>query len=785
MNLEDQLAALNPQPGERFSANYTLGDNDMVSVVLEPHLIPSYIRSLPPTADIWIGVNPVGDWVKKGRGTAADVTRLAALYADLDEKEGGCPNLGVAEDIIDDLSALLGESTTYMMYTGHGIHPVWAVDPEDNLPNAELAELLRRWGRLVKLVAKRRGAGADSVFDLSRILRAAETRNNKDDVPIDVSGLIGTGGPLTLAQIDERLCEAGIYAPEPADAGLPEDLSDRRTGWSATECTYCAKAFEEWARETPGERHPWLVRQFTRLESMRLLGCLTYAQYQRGAQVLSDRFAWLCANTGKVRAVKPLEIEDALDWGERRAATKSASELAAEVGKHKHDILGGIVNPDGPPAISVPIATHSGVEAEAEPNLFLRIFEAEDDFWSARMSLKMIYDAAMAHMVSPWAVLAWCAARMLYLVPPSVELPGLIGTRGSLNWFGIVIGKSGGGKTAAASTAKDIVSPPFPVEIIERSPGSGEGIIAQYSKPPEKKGAPPTTREAVMFVTDEIDALTAMGQRQGGTTLSVLRSAFSGSTLGFSYVTKGRDVHLKEHSYRMTFVINAQPSRIGGLLADHGGGTPQRFQWFPAQDYRLATARPDENYVSPGIAIPHGLALLGRKRIQIPAEARELIIATQARESSGLDEVNELDGHSNFVRLKFAYALALMDGRVDMGEEDWRLSGIAAEVSSRTREWAQDELAKSLEVDAEERGRQAGVQYAAADMTKRSWTAQAFRRIQDGILKRLKDKGPMTLGELRRMAKSTDREYVESALGMLAQDGLVRLDTDGKWGVAR
>lgn len=777
MDLEDQLAALNPQPGERFSANYTLGSDDMVSVVLTPDLIPNYIRSLPPTADIWIGVNPVGHWVKKGRGLATDVTRLAALYADLDEKEGGCPNLGVAEDIIDDLSGLLGESTTYMMYTGHGIHPVWAVDPDENRTNAELAALLRRWGRLVKLVAKRRGAGADSVFDLARILRAAETRNNKDTVPIDVAGVMGIGGPLTLSQIDERLCEAGIYEPEPVDVSLDDDVVIGG-GWSQTECSYCARAFEEWAKETPGERHPWLVRQFTRLESMRRLGCLTYGQYQRGAQVLADRFAWLCANTGTVRTVKPLEIEDALDWGQRRAASKTGSELAAEVGKHKHDILGGIVNPDGPPLITAP-AIDIPAEAEGEePDLFRRIFAAEDDFWSATANLKLIYTTSMARMVSPWAVLAYCVARLLYLVPPSVKLPALIGGRGSLNWFGIVVDFSSGGKSAAAAVAEELVLPMLPTTIKVKTPGSGEGIIGQFYDPPVPPSKNRTRRDAVMFVTDEIDTLTAMGQRQGGTTLATLRSAFSGGTLGFAY-TKGNDAHINAHSYRMTFIINAQPSRCGALLADHGGGTPQRFMWFPANDLRPTMANANEDYVPSLIPIPHGLAMLGDKTIQIPTEARNTILTEREKALHG--ERDCLDGHALFCREKFAYALALMDNRTDMGAEDWRLSGIAAEVSSRTKEWVQDELAKSLRAEAEEEGSRRGVQYAAANASKATWAGQKVHAVKNWIIKRIKKTGPTTTGELRRSAASHDRDYIPVVLEQMKAEGLVDQNADGKW----
>lgn len=775
MDIEDQIAVLNPQPGEHFSANYILGSQDMVSVVLTPDLIPSYVEKLPPTADIWIGVNPVDHTnVPAGkRGLASDVTRLAALFADLDVKEGGCATYEVAFDIVADLAGILGEEPTCVVYSGHGIQPYWSVDPDENLPNADLGVLLKRWGQLVKLVAKHRGAQADSVFDLARILRVVMTLNNKYEDIADVVGEMRTGGPLTLSQIDERLNEAGIHTPEVAEVDLADPVASP-AGWSRTECNYCTRAFEEWAKEVPAERHPRLINWFTRLESMRLMGCLTYSQYQRGAKIAGDRFTALCEKGigSTARPVKRFEIEDCLEWGKTKAAAKSKAELAAEVGKHEHDILGGIVNPAGPPRVSAP-AMHieePSPDGDEAPDMFRRIFEVEDDFWTATTALKMVYDTAMARMVSPWAVLCYVSARLLYLVPSSVELPNLIG-RGSLNWFGMVVDRSGGGKTAAASAATELVQPMFPTKILERNPGSGEGIITSYYDPPVPPAKKPTRREAVMFTTDEIDALTAMGQRQGGTTLALLRQGFSGSQLGFAYATKGRDLHVEANTYRMTFVMNAQPARCGAIMADHGGGTPQRFMWFPANDFRISRAQADENYAPPGIPIPHGLALLGRKIIQIPAEARELIWSTRERQGKG--EANPMDGHAVFCREKFAYALALMDGRVDMGAEDWRLSGIAAEVSSRTREWVQYELAQYQEIEATEQGRIRGVGYAAADEEKAHQVGKKARRVQDWIIKRLRDIGPQTQRELDRAVASRDRAILKGAIDNLVADELI------------
>jgi len=647
-------------------------------------------------------------------------------------------------------------------------------------------------------VAKDRGAQADSVFDLSRILRAIGTRNNKDEIPIEVVGVAGTGGPLSVEQIDDRLNELGIY--EVADIVESDDATPVPTkGWSKTECWYATQTFTGWQTEIPAQgRHPWLTSQYTRLEAMKILGCLTYSQYQSGATILANRFAALCAAGigGEKRAVGQYEIADCRDWGQRQAASKSMAGLLSEVGGHQHDVFGDIVKERGPQAnsgaIPDPLAVGQpgpetpGDEAEVEPTteeLFDRIFEAEENFWDTRDSLKQIFEAAMANMVSPWAVFTYSAARILQLVPSSVELPGLVGPRGSLNWFGIVVDKSGGGKSAAASVAELIVAVPFPQEIYEVGVGSGEGMINQFfmRDPNDPKGKK-VRREAVMFTADEIDNLTAMSQRQGGTTLPMIRTAFSGGTLGHSYVAQGRDIHVKGHTYRMSLVVNAQPSRCGALLGDEGGGTPQRFMWFPANDKRISVAAADENHYTPGVSIPP-LALLGRMRIKVPDEAR--LETRIIREAQGRGDIGGMLGHANFSRLKLAYALALLDGRTEMESEDWRLSGIAAEVSSRTLAWVQANLADSQIDEARKQGKLRGVGSAAAKESESSENMKRSRRIQDWVLKKLKAKGPLTVGALRRLAVSDDRPWIEGAIDVLAADGLITLADDGKhWATA-
>lgn len=55
--------------------------------------VDGLLEDITGAVDVWFGINPVSRNVTRGRGTVKDVTRLAALYADLDVKPGGCPDL--------------------------------------------------------------------------------------------------------------------------------------------------------------------------------------------------------------------------------------------------------------------------------------------------------------------------------------------------------------------------------------------------------------------------------------------------------------------------------------------------------------------------------------------------------------------------------------------------------------------------------------------------------------------------------------------------------------------
>ena len=158
-------------------------DGEFATVVKPPADAAKYVAGLPDRANVYFGVNPTKGPARDraGRGKATDVTRVSAVWADLDVKPGACTDLDTAEAVVDDLSAILGTRPSAITHSGGGLHPYWPIS-DGYISSAGVGRaqaLVRRWGRLVAVVAEKRGARVDSVFDLARMLRVPGTYNCK------------------------------------------------------------------------------------------------------------------------------------------------------------------------------------------------------------------------------------------------------------------------------------------------------------------------------------------------------------------------------------------------------------------------------------------------------------------------------------------------------------------------------------------------------------------------------------------------------------------------------
>lgn len=425
------------------------------------------------------------------------------------------------------------------------------------------------------------------------------------------------------------------------------------------------------------------------------------------------------------------------------------------------------------PAMDPGVSTANGnANAGAEPDDrplsgALGLEAIEGDFWTSRESLITIYEAALARFSSPWAVLGFCAARALALVSPRWTLPPIIGGRGSLNWFSALASRSGGGKGAAQGTSAALI----PRNVFERNLGSGEGLISAY-KLPKEKGFPQAFRESVMFIASEVEMMRSLGARTGSTLMPMLRQAFSGETLGFTY--RIDDTHLRAHTYRLTYVCGVQPETAGPLLDDVHGGTPQRFMWFPALDRRMTRENYIKDFWVPTLELPTGDDLMYDRELTIPIEAENAII--DAREAVPAGDGDPMESHAIFAREKFAFALAILDGRVDMTLEDWELSGVAAEVSTVTRNWVIDKVRDTVRGEAVERGTIRGIEHAASERGKVTELAEGPQECLRWAVGKIAGAGAEGIARrnIDQSVKKRLRPYLAVALESAKIQGMVR-----------
>jgi hypothetical protein len=414
--------------------------------------------------------------------------------------------------------------------------------------------------------------------------------------------------------------------------------------------------------------------------------------------------------------------------------------------------------------------THNDAPTTSPPTGPLDVTHIDTQFWDARDSLTHIRDAALARMCAPWAVLGYTAARALALIPPNVTLPPLIGGPGSLNWFACIVALSGGGKGAARAVATELT----PATIYTLTPGSGEGICRHYYTP-AAGNKPATRRESIMFDSPEIDSVAALTGRNGSNLMPVIRQGFSGEQLGFAYADPTKAGHVPAHDYRMTWVIGVQPGRAAALLNDGDGGTPQRFMWFPATDPRI-TATGYSNHTITPLTLPPPETWRYPTQLTVPNTTRDTIIGEHAKRQHGGEA---LDGHALFCREKFAYALALLDNRPQMNEQDWELAGTAAQVSTHIRTAVTEILTESQRTEAAEQGALRGVWAEAADHEKNIATTERIQRVLRRIIKLLDAHGgALKAREITQKIAHRDRPSIPAALNLGSNSGQIELLDD-------
>jgi hypothetical protein len=407
---------------------------------------------------------------------------------------------------------------------------------------------------------------------------------------------------------------------------------------------------------------------------------------------------------------------------------------------------------------------------------------SEETFWKSRPVLEHIHTFARARIVAPWALLGCVLARVLVTVSPQVQLPPLTGGRASLNLFVALSGPSGSGKDAANAAAKDCLD--YGVDQPDRPLGTGEGLSALFVRWDAK------AKEMVQFSTSalvfigEVDTLGAISGRQGSTILPMLRQGAMGQTLGFSNAHDDTTRIVGDHKYRLCLIAGMQPTRSGILLNDRNGGTPQRFIYMPTVDPGTPDHEPDEpiawRWRAPEFKAPNGNPF-SPVTLKLPAHVKESIKVGRRLGARG--EAPPVDSHSMLTREKVAAGLAILDGRSEVTDDDWSLSGVIMTVSDRTRAMCAQAL--KSESQKENVGKALAEAERTLIVTERV-DEEAVRKVSGRIKSKLQgEKDGLLHSDLRRTIAYRDRDHLEPALTALVRAGEIRRNTGEYHGRSR
>jgi hypothetical protein len=362
----------------------------------------------------------------------------------------------------------------------------------------------------------------------------------------------------------------------------------------------------------------------------------------------------------------------------------------------------------------------------AEHRDSLRLVDGADDhgiranlpeaFWTSRPVLGHIRQAAHSRARSADAVLGCVLARVAAMTPPSFNLPAIAGAYAPLSTYVAIVGAPGTGKSSSSRLASELLRCDNDAVADDLPLGSGEGLIECFFDLVEDTtptGKPRLikrqTRHGAFVFLDEGQVMSELGNRRGSTLMPMLRTAWSGATLGTTNASIETRRRLPAGSYSLGLVVAFQPAMAADLLGDAAGGTPQRFMWVSATDPTI----PDEQPPWPGALTwqpPQAQSYNGAvftATLGVAETVRRHVHAAALQRTRGAVDVDELDAHADLARLKVAGLFAVLDERQAVTEADWDLAG----QFQRTSRGVRTVMVETISLDARKRDETATRRY--------------------------------------------------------------------------
>ncbi len=453
---------------------------------------------------------------------------------------------------------------------------------------------------------------------------------------------------------------------------------------------------------------------------------------------------------------------------------------------------------------------------------WLTDLETRTDFWNRSPQLQAIAYAAAQEKLSPWGLLMAVQLHQLSGVKPTVVLvkrngqPGISLFSGtSLNAFGALTGDSGAGKSATFKLASELL-PPVHTPI---SDGTGQGLVKSIAetekvttedgnKLPEPYYVTRFNRHSLVIHAPEIKTLNAEFAREGSKTDSMMRSMWSGETVGMTTGDRDRRVTLPPNMYRVVGMWGVQAVNAWAILAGADDGTPQRWYWMPAQEYRIGIHSTRINPGQVSFPVPVfgqlGTNPFGVSGGELPTEYKDGdalpppvwvhwspqmhvdIAALQDEREKLLDRdpyardltQEQIDAehritmqsHLTLARIKLAAIMAFLHGRPNPTDEDWELAGIQLQVSVRelSGTWIAANEANKDEIIT--RGSQKGLEMHAAQAARDKLCDADLLTFVEELYSLLAVK-PLLNDEIRKGLSTSRRNMLTRALEILDYQG--------------
>ena len=287
--------------------------------------------------NVWYEINPS---IARGRSKAEDITRLSAVWIDIDFKNAGIQSAENAHELIELISGLVGVGPTAVVHSGNGLQPYWAIDPEEEYTQELGTSLLLRWGAFCRWVAASQGGQLDSVFDLPRIFRAPGGFNYKSDPKPVTIDLPNSWRPLSYEELNDVLIAHGFAS---VTTGLEDfELVSASAEWnySAHDCGFVTTMFSAVRPgiKAPKSRHGWLLQQLVRLNAAHRNGCITEDSAKLIVAQMAERFDEFLAMPPR-RPRNLNEIQGANKWAIARVESFTDKRLQEELRNHEHKEL--------------------------------------------------------------------------------------------------------------------------------------------------------------------------------------------------------------------------------------------------------------------------------------------------------------------------------------------------------------------------------------------------------------------------------------------------------------